>query len=42
MATEIAELGLFKVDLSNSTVVYSKQIVEFLDFNRQKMPLQQS
>ncbi len=39
MAMEIAELGLFKVDLSNNTVVYSKQIVEFLDFNRQKMPL---
>ncbi|MDQ3534776.1 MAG: PAS domain-containing protein, partial [Bacteroidota bacterium] len=39
MAMEIAELGLFKVDLITRTAVYSKLIREFLGLDKQNMSL---
>lgn len=39
MAMEIAELGIFKVDLSTYTAEYSPQIMDFLGLSKQNLPL---
>lgn len=39
MAMEIAELGIFKIDLINDRAIYSHQIIELLGLNHHNVPL---